>query len=293
MDGKRPVVILDTSAHNRMFKDGAASEEIFAALKVGYFVRIAGLSVEELIATPDAADRANLVACANRLQAGPGDCLLPQNEMLRALIAAYERNPATFDWRAVNVTFPDCARELSRAEIVTDDNLAAQQRQHLIAASKEFEGVWSALRPKLEEIIERHGEKAPTDLQEIIPMVEAEGGLVLGIAQGLYSRPAKGDTSEATVSDFLQKCPPFRAVVYAFLLPWFDRALADRHKREKYTAGRIDLFMAIYLPYCDVFVSAEGKGMQAKCLSEIARVAKLTTHVCSYDEFCNSLVVTV
>ena len=122
-------------------------------------------------------------------------------------------------------------------------------------AKKEFEQPWSHLRPKLVEIIERHGATAPTTFDEILPMVEPEGGLVWGIGQGLYGRAATGDTSQAAVRDFMAKCPPFRAVCYAFVLAWFDRSLADRHKREKYTAGRVDLFMAIYLPYCDQFIS--------------------------------------
>jgi hypothetical protein len=291
--GNRPVVAFDTSVHNRMHRDGAASDDFFAALKVGYFVRIAGLSIEELLATPDASKRAEVVAFASRLQAGPSDCLMPQNEMLRRLIAAYEDNPTGFDWKRVNVTAPEYGREISRGELIADDKLAADQRDHLMDAKKEFEQPWSNLRPKLEEIIERHGESAPTAFDEILPMVEAEGGLVSGIGQGLYGRVATGDTSEATVRDFMAKCPPFRAVVYSFILVWFDRSLADRHKREKYTAGRVDLFMAIYLPYCDQFISAEGNGMQQKCLREIARAAKLETQVRSYDEFCNSLLVTV
>lgn len=289
----RPVVVFDTSVHNRMHRDGPASDHVFAALKVGYYARIAGLSIEELFATPDAAERVSLVACANRLQAGPSECLMPQNEILRLLITAYESNPSAFDWEKVDVTSPDCARELNRGDAARDNELAAQQRQHLMEAKKEYEEPWSRLRPMLEEIIDRHGKTAPTTFDEILPMVEAEGGLLSGFAQGLYSRAATGDTSEATVRDFLAKCPPFRAVVYAFLLTWFDRSLADRHKREKYTAGRVDLFMAIYLPYCDQFISAEGNRMQEKCLREIARVAKLSTLVRSYDDFRNSLLVTV
>jgi hypothetical protein len=188
---------------------------------------------------------------------------------------------------------PEYGREISRGEAIADDELAADQRDHLMDAKKEFEQPWSHLRPKLVEIIERHGATAPTTFDEILPMVEPEGGLVWGIGQGLYGRAATGDTSQAAVRDFMAKCPPFRAVCYAFVLAWFDRSLADRHKREKYTAGRVDLFMAIYLPYCDQFISAEGNGMQEKCLREIARVAKLSTQVRSYDDFCNSLLVTV
>jgi hypothetical protein len=119
----------------------------------------------------------------------------------------------------------------------------------------------------------------------------AEDGLLWSIGQGLYSRAACGDTSKATIREFAGKCPPFRAVVYALLLAWFDRSVADRHKRERYQAGRIDLFMAIYLPYCDQFISAEVHGMQAKCLREIAPAANISTEIRSYDDFCNSLLM--
>lgn len=287
----RLVLTFDTSVHNRMYRDGSKSDAIFAALKAGYFVRIAGLSVEEVYATPNRSARTGILASMARLQAGPNDCLLPQNELLRLLITAYDKDPNGFDWRRVNVSSQDCTRGLTDRELVENDQLASQQRQHLNDAKKEFEGVWSKLRPKLEEVIDRHSEAAPTRFQDVLPMVESKGGLVGGLGQGLYSRVASGNASQETIRDFIERCPPFRAVVYAFLLAWFDRSFGDRHKREKYRSGRVDLFMSIYLPYCDRFVSAEVNGEQEKCLCEIAGAAKLSTRVCSYDDFCNGLLI--
>lgn len=287
----RPVLIFDTSVYNRMLREGARSADILTALRVGYFLRIAGLSVEEVCATQDAKQRKAIMECLNKLQAGPSDYLLPHNDILRFLITAYESGPLRFDWKAVNISSPRAAQEMANWHFVTDGTRAQAQFQGLRQSKKQFEGVWSDLRPKLQQVICRHGETAPTTFQEILPMVEAEGGLFWKIGQGLYSRVAKGDTSEATIRDFVAKCPPFRAVAYAYLLAWFDRSLGDRHKRERYTAGRIDLFMAIYLPYCDQFLSAEDYGMQEKCLQEIARAAHLSTEVRSYDAFCNSLLL--
>ena len=143
------------------------------------------------------------------------------------------------------------------------------------------------------EVVRRDGRAAPIQLDEVLPMVEAEGGLLWSFGQGLYSRVAAGDTSESTVRNFMERCPPFRAIAYAYLLAWFDRSLADRQKRDKYTAGRIDLFMSIYLPYCDQFISAEVHGMQERCLQEVARTARLATMVRSYDDFCKSMMLAV
>ncbi len=73
-----PIITFDTSAHNRLVKDGSQSEAVLAGIRSGFFFRFAGLSIEELIATPDPALReAFFVSCA-RLQTGPSDCLWPQ-----------------------------------------------------------------------------------------------------------------------------------------------------------------------------------------------------------------------
>ncbi len=293
MIGNRPVLIFDTSAYNRMLEDGVRSDDIMAALRAAYFVRITDLCVGEVCATPDTSKRKAIMKWVNKSQAGPGDYLLPQNEILRVLIAAYERYPLGFDWRAVNVSSAGCARLIARENFINDDALAEAQFRSLKDSRKEFEGVWSHLRPKLMEVIQRHGRTAPLKFDEVLPMVEADGGLLWSFGQELYSRVAVGDASESTVRDFMERCPPFRAVAYSYLLAWFDRSLADRSKRDKYSAGRIDLFMSIYLPYCNQFISAEVNGMQERCLQEIARVAHLATRVRSYDDFCNSMLLAV
>jgi hypothetical protein len=287
----RPVVSFDTTVHNRTFKDGATqSDAVLAGLKSGYFVRSTGLALEELVGTPDSSMRSGLLATAGRFQSGPGDCLLPQNELLRLLILAHHTAPDRFDWKAVNVSTSEYARAFSDRAFV-DDALSTEQRNHLNQAKKEFEAPFSALRPKLEEIFERHGEAPPLTFKEVLPRIQGEGGLVWVFGKRLYDQAAGTDVSEATIRQFMEVCPPFRAVVYAFLLAWYDRSLRDRHLAEKFRAGRINLFMAIYLPYCDQFITAEIYGEQEKCLREVVSAAELTTMVRSYDDFCNSMLI--
>ena len=93
------------------------------------------------------------------------------------------------------------------------------------------------------------------------------------------------------VRHFVEVCPPFRCVVFAFVMAWYDRSLRALPDGEKFHAGRIDLFMSCYLPYCDRFISAEVKDEQRKCLAEIARLAELPTIVQSYDDFCAGLLL--
>jgi hypothetical protein len=105
----------------------------------------------------------------------------------------------------------------------------------------------------------------------------------------LYDRGAETDAEEATVREFMEACPPFSALIYAMLMSWYDLGVRDPHVGEKFKAGSNDLFMSIYLPYCDMFVTAEKKGEQEKCLREVAFVAGLKTEILSYEDFCHKI----
>ena len=289
---KRPIVIFDTSVHNRLLKDGLESEAIFAALESGYLVRLAAISIDELIATPDAEMRLRLLATAGRLrQHEMSDCLHPQNEMLRLLIPAYEANPQTFDWCRVTVSSREYEKEISARKFSSDDALAAEQRQHISETRKEFNAVWSNARPLAGAILQRDGQARPRSLSEILPHAMGENGVFWSMARGLYERAAKMPATDASIQHFVEACPPFRCAVYAMLMAWYDRSLRDWNGGEKFHAGRNDLFMAVYLPYCNQFVTAEQDGEQERCLAEVARLAGVPTLVRSYDDFCCGLLL--
>ncbi len=262
------------------------------ALKSGYFVRLAGLAIEELIATPDPAERTALLRGVGRLRYGEYDCLLPQNELLKRLIRSNELNAAKFDWKLVNVGSAEYASNAGDQDLIADDQLSSEQRNDLNKQKKAFEKPFSDLRPKLDAIFDRHGAAHPLTFREVLPQIQYEGGLVWGIANGLYVSGGGTSLSETAIHEFMDRCPPFRAAVYGLLLVWYDRSVGDRHNREKFQAGRIDLFMAIYLPYCDQFITAEQQGEQEKCLREVASAAEVNTPVRSYDDFCSGLLLT-
>jgi hypothetical protein len=287
----RSVLTFDTSVHNRLVDDGELSEVIYAVLKTGYFVRLAGLAIEELMATPDQAARTALLRGLGRLRYGPHDCLLRNNELLRHLIQANELNAAKFDWKTVNVASPEYARRATGQDLIADDQLSSEQRTHLMEQKKVFEKPFSDLRPKLDEILNRHGAAHPFTFREVLPQIQPEGGLVWGIANGLYKSGGGSSFSETAIHDFMDRCPPFRAAVYCLLLAWYDRSLGDRHNRKKFQAGRIDLFMAVYLPYCDQFITAEQRGERERSLREVAFAADIDTPVRSYDDFCRGLLL--
>jgi hypothetical protein len=106
----------------------------------------------------------------------------------------------------------------------------------------------------------------------------------------LYDPVVKADTSEATVKEFMQACPPFRAAVYALLMSYYNSSLRHGRAGGRLRAGGNDLLMSAYLPYCHKFVTGEKKREQEKCLREFAAEAKLDTEILSYDDFRGRLL---
>lgn len=297
MNRALPIVIFDTGAHNRLAKDPGDKERIFTGIRSHYFFRLGGLSYEELVSTPDSTQRLAFVADCRRLQEGPWDCLNPVYEVLRLLIKAHLADPANFNWLAVDVRSGELNHEVRTGDLTEDDELSEQQRQTQKASLQEYKATWVTLRSKLESAFLAEGKPRPTTFSETVR--EYGPRLLPGFAKGLYDAGLRADaalrgetitadTPPELVKDFMDKCPPFQTALYAFLMSWYQHSARDE-SGERFKAGRNDLFMASYLPYCNIFVTAEIKGEQERCLKELASTLNLRTEILSYDEFIGRL----
>jgi hypothetical protein len=291
MIGDFPIVSFDTSAHNRLVKDGSRSEAVLAGIRSGLFLRFTGLSIEELVATPDATMRAALFSSCAQLQGGPNDCLYPQNELIRILIVDHFKNPAAYNWMMVDVRAPEYEDAIRSRKFVSDQQLTNEQGLELKDRKTGYKETFTKPRLHIQEIFEKHGEVPPPTLREAISRLQdADAALIWTIGKWLYDRGAETDASEATVKQFMDVCPPFRALIYAMLMSWYNFSVRDPNAGQRFNAGANDQYMSIYLPYCHKFVTADGE--QEKCLREIVFLAGLETEVLSYNDFCASFLVT-
>jgi len=176
-------------------------------------------------------------------------------------------------------------------EYRSDEELASAAKRHITETRREFESLWTTLRPELGEIYQRHGAQRPRTLVEVIPHALSDTGLFWIVAKGLYERAKGGTAPDETIRHFVDVCPPYPCAVWGLVMTWYDRSLRDFDGGEKFHAGRNDLLMAIYLPYCDQFISAEVKKEQKRCLAEIVRLAGTHTVVRTYDEFCSGMLI--
>jgi hypothetical protein len=89
--------------------------------------------------------------------------------------------------------------------------------------------------------------------------------------------------SDAEVDGLLGTCPPLRALALGQLMGFHVWSLRGHQGRKGKPAGRADLAMAAYLPYCNWFVTNDFGQQQA--LSEVAVATNLECQVVSLDEF--------
>jgi hypothetical protein len=108
------------------------------------------------------------------------------------------------------------------------------------------------------------------------------GAFWTGHGSKFYARNVKEQPGEAKVRDFADRCAPFLMMILAATMAHYKRAIIETPRKKK-RAGRIDLLMAVYLPYCRVFVTHDDD--QVACLREMAAVANLDREILSYDDF--------
>ncbi len=293
MIGDVPIVTFDTSAHNRLAqdKDVSRSNAVLEKLNSEYWFRFAALSIEELFATRKAESRKALFASCQAIQRGPSECLLPSNWLTEQMILHYAKDPANFDWKLVNVRCSACENMIRNDELISDAQIAKEQHAFYEHRKELDKKRFVSLRPKIEAIFGKHGELSPTMFQPTISRLEkAEGGSIQAMAQSYYDRVTETNSDAGTVEEFMRVCPPFKALIYAMFVPWFNNAVRDPVTGEDLDAGSNDLYMSVYLPYCDKFITDDWG--QARSLRAVASAVGLETQILWYKDFCNSCFVT-
>jgi hypothetical protein len=289
MTGK-PLLALDNSILNRLAKD-ADPEPIIAAILAGYSVRLPEMSFEEALAAREPAIRNKLLGICRRLL-NAGYCILPAHWLLDLHIKAFHSDPVSYDWHNVNARAAAIEAEIQRGDYPQDEAFIEQQASVLSRLQKEFEVAFT----------ESASANRPNSFHEWLCRSQAQGGSFWNTARSLFehafgkhsaidpSATLINPPDEAILRTFLAACPPVRAMVYAFELTHYDRSLRLEN-RPAYKAGRNDQMMAVYLPYCDQFLTDDRP--QHKCLVEVASCAGIPVQVRHYNEFCSSFLLSL
>jgi hypothetical protein len=279
----KPTLAMDNSALNWLVRE-ADPEPIITAMQSGFEVRIPEMTYGEAIATTKPDVRVNLVQVCRRLVAS-GSCITAAHWLLDRHVKRFHDYPERYNWRNVQSRYFDLEEEMLCGRYYTDEALVKEQADEMSRLQAGFEECFprstrttplpSSFADWLNECRVKDGSFWNTARLLYCGAFRHEGGLMIG--RSLSQPPV-----DAVLETFLRVCPPVRALIFAFELTHYDRSLRTP-KAMSYKAGRNDQMMAIYLPYCDLFLTADGP--QHRCLTEVASTADIPVKIQLYRDF--------
>ncbi len=276
---RKPILIFDTSGINNL-ADEQDCKALVAGITTAYHTRLTGSNIEEIAATASPKNRDKLLDTCQRLLSS-GDCIDPFNWIVENHVKTFEERPTDYAWRKVNVVNSEIRKEIIERTFF-DDGMARQSRDSAKESRQSFEDIFCSMRPGFDERFVS-GTERPKTFAEFVQILQKPGGAFwAGYAHRFYARNVADQPDEAKLRDFGDRCPPFLMMVMAAAKAQYERAIVEKPKGKK-RAKRIDLLMAIYLPYCRFFVTHDED--QEACLRNMATVANLDTQILSYEDF--------
>lgn len=188
-------------------------------------------------------------------------------------------------WNGINLNFPECELAISQRDF--SEEMSKEERESAFATENRYKQVFTDVHPMFEKVFEE-GTKRPTTATELLVHLNGEGGAFWIMAANLYERAVKVRPSEEQIRALMLECPPFHTVMLGLVHMQFEWSIIGTPAPTKKRIGKTDTLSAIYLPYCDVYVTNDKR--QRKCFKEIASSAQLPVEVWSLAEFRNHLM---
>lgn len=245
--------------------------------------------LSEVIAHPDESKRRALFVLFKKLLNSQGsiqgNCIMPYNWIVEMQAKAYMRNPASYQWSALNVRFREAEEEVAREEIV--HSLSEETRRQHREWEEEFKDIYRRAKPAFQQIFVSRDDRP--SLKEVTEKLLGEGGAHLQIGANLIEKATGRRPTVSETRGFIDRCPPFKNLLISLCFSQYDRCIREDRRPSLGKAGRVDMYSSVYLSYCDFFITNDDG--QLKALKEVAKLAGLSASVSSYAAFTGDLFV--
>jgi hypothetical protein len=203
---------------------------------------------------------------------------------LTELVQAHAKNTGV-KWNSLDICFAECEVGIARREF--SDSESNDERKFAAETEEQFTKTFADTRPRFEALF-KEGTKRPTSADELLAHLNGAGGAFWTMAANLYERAGGPRPTEGQIRAFAGECPPFFALMLGLVHAQFEWSIIEMPKKKGQRIGKTDLFCAIYLPYCDLYVSDDEE--QRRCLTEIATAAKLPVELLSFKDLSSRLM---
>ncbi len=311
----RPIVIFDTSAVNAIYDDSARDNRMNQLLNI-YSPRLTFAVLDEILATANNENnqlldyrRKQLFEITLRLQ-NAGDCLLPFHYLLINHVKAFVCDER-YDWTIVNCCGNKLKETIVEQRHGLSDQLVQEQRKQNLDLEKQYKLKFTDIRGQI--LADENWKDRFHSLDNFIHFAFGDNGpywieaashvkkaLQISVEEEESQNPndvpiirkLKDAENRITVSDvkqFVDVSPPFKAHIYGIAYTAYSRIHDPslNSKQRASSAGRVDTFMTLYLPYCRYFVTNDNG--QFDCHKKVASKLGNVTDVFMYEDFWKSL----
>ena len=279
------IYAFDTSAINRLHDD-IDCEALTNGLVSTTTTRITALNVIEAVGTEDWSRRKSLVRLLQKLGKGFRPLATP-NTLLRIVAKAH----ADSDDRPT-ITCPEEEDSIWIA-LNSPDDFDEEMRQEVFewksALENPFTDSHREARAQFQKLFESGDAQRPQTAAAFIRQYRDNNELLLESMQTLYEHCTGNSISAQEAKSFLTDIPHWRLYYAGWAHAIYARAIRTHKYGVRNKPGTLDLWCAIYLPHCDVFVTDDIP--QRRALRFVNVLNPYPTCIRSYNGFRSRMIV--
>lgn len=285
MRGSHVIYCFDTSAINRLLDDAEREPIIEAILSVGSF-RITAYNVLEAAKTKDADRRSRLIQLMNRLSDGkrpldrPNAILLTYAEAHAARASAVRVNAdqnLEGLWIALNQ--PDLLDQEAREEVLA----------WAAAWEDEFSEAVAGDRVLFQSLFRKAPRERPRATASTLRAYLSKESEYRSLITDIYKRHTQKEISDTEYQRLVRE-PVWALYFLGYAYAVHQRGIQERNYSERRNAGAIDLGQAVYLTFCDRFITGDRAQYRGLRLLNVLN-SKRRTQIMRYDTFRSRLLV--
>jgi|SRR5271157_1907731 len=282
----------DTSAigarHTLSLYDDPDRQALVAGLLASGRVLVTSVNLFEAAACEDQARRIGLIRLQKEL-IGEYRPLLVPNELLREVTLAHFKGAKT-----ARITISDKHWGIWSG-LQDPEQLGEFERQEVYDWKRSLESPFTEAhrkaRPEFDSVYRAFPKDKPPSVGQLIRFLRANEQLILSTVSPVYKRITGIGLDLPRMHALFQELPAWPLYLTGWAHSLYHRALKPQNFGATSNPGTLDLMSAIYLNYCDYFVTADAKQRRALRVLNLFNAHKPRTRVISYQEFRRRLVI--
>lgn len=280
-NGLRDLHILDTSAWNRLLDD-ARREQIIEKLNA-VTVLPTSVAIVESGATPSTGRRRKLIRLMRRFrQYRP---LSMPNQIIILACKGFSRRDRNMSFNAgteadgawIALNYPDLVNEEAQ-RIALQSNMEREES---------FRKIFEGLRKELEPLFLNRATR-PRSFKALVQVYTAREDSLYEFVNSIYMQAVGAALPRSQLQELINSLPHWRMFLLSYVHAVYGRAVKEFEYGHKRNPGNLDLWSAVYLCCCSVFVTHDKP--QRRALKIINRLNQKPCRVLSYAEWSEEVL---